>query len=140
MKRELLLGAGRNLTKKITVGGAAEWSNLTTLDFNRDHCPDIVADLDATALSTGPRTTATTRSTPTRCMEHLGRQGDWRFFFAQWGEFWRMLKPGGLFCGTSPATISPSGYGAIRVIPAPSRRRASCSCGSQNMQKSAKLR
>jgi len=44
-------------------------------------------------------------------MEHVGRQGDWRFFFDQWADFWRMLKPGGVFCGISPAPNSPWAWG-----------------------------
>lgn len=102
MRRELLLGAGRNLAKKITIGGQAEWSNLTTLDINPDHMPDICADLERL-----PYDWAADDSYDEvhayEVMEHTGRQGDWRFFFAQWSEFWRMLKPGGLFCGTCPA-------------------------------------
>jgi hypothetical protein len=48
-----------------------------------------------------------TKSTPTRCLEHVGAQGDWRFFFAQWSDFWRLLRPGGVFIGTCPALDSP---------------------------------
>ena len=105
MRRELLLGAGRNLAKKITVGGQTEWSNLTTLDFNRDHCPDILADLEDLPYRWADDDTYD-EVHAYEVMEHLGRQGDWRFWFTQWSELWRMLKPGGLFCGTSPALIS----------------------------------
>jgi SAM-dependent methyltransferase len=40
-------------------------------------------------------------------LEHTGQQGDWRFFFAQFSEFWRILKPGGYFIGTCPKWDSP---------------------------------
>jgi hypothetical protein len=105
VKRELLLGAGRNLTKKITIGGVADWSNLTTLDVNPDHIPDILADLEDLPYRWAEDDTYD-EVHAYEVLEHTGRQGDWRFFFAQWGEFWRMLKPGGLFCGTSPALTS----------------------------------
>jgi hypothetical protein len=105
MRRELLLGAGRNLAKKITVGGESEWANLTTLDINPDHMPDIMADLEHLPYRWA-EDDAYDEIHAYEVMEHLGKQGDWRFFFAQWSEFWRMLKPGGLFCGTSPASIS----------------------------------
>jgi hypothetical protein len=105
-RRELLLGAGRNLTKKITVGGQSEWSNLTTLDINPDHMPDIMADLERLPYDWAADD-AYDEVHAYEVMEHLGKQGDWRFFFAQWGEFYRVLKPGGLFCGTSPAIKSP---------------------------------
>jgi SAM-dependent methyltransferase len=44
-------------------------------------------------------------------LEHLGTQGDWRFFFDQWSDFWRILKPGGVFIGTCPAWNSPWAWG-----------------------------
>src|SRR5580765_2458851 len=105
MKRELLLGAGRNLTKKITIAGSSEWSNLTTLDFNADHMPDIVADLERLPYDWAEDDTYD-EVHAYEVLEHTGRQGDWRFFFAQFSEIWRMLKPGGFFAGTSPATSS----------------------------------
>jgi len=40
-------------------------------------------------------------------LEHVGQQGDWRFFFKQWQDFWRILKPGGKLYGTSPHCTSP---------------------------------
>ena len=35
-------------------------------------------------------------------LEHTGRQGDWRFFFNQFYEFWRIMKNGGTFHATVP--------------------------------------
>jgi len=35
-------------------------------------------------------------------LEHFGRQGDWRFFFEEWSEYYRILKPGGIFKGCVP--------------------------------------
>jgi hypothetical protein len=105
MKRELLLGAGRNLAKKITIFGIEEWSNLTTLDINRNHCPDIVADLEDLPYDWAENDSYD-EIHAYEVLEHTGQQGDWRFFFRQWSEFWRMLKPGGFFCGTSPAFSS----------------------------------
>lgn len=35
-------------------------------------------------------------------LEHCGAQGDYPLFFAQFREFWRILKPGGYFCATVP--------------------------------------
>lgn len=35
-------------------------------------------------------------------LEHLGAMGDYRFFFALWRKIWRVLKPGGIVCATTP--------------------------------------
>lgn len=44
-------------------------------------------------------------------LEHCGDQGDYRMFFAQFSEFWRVLKPGGFFFGTCPSWSSPWAWG-----------------------------
>jgi hypothetical protein len=52
-------------------------------------------------------------------LEHTGQMGDYRWFFAQWSDFWRLLKPDGLFCGVVPAVTSPwlfADPGHTRVI------------------------
>lgn len=43
-------------------------------------------------------------------LEHLGTQGDYKFFFGQFNEFARMLKPGGFMCITLP---TPNGIWAF---------------------------
>ena len=35
-------------------------------------------------------------------LEHLSTQGNWRFFFREWEEYYRILKPGGIFSGIVP--------------------------------------
>lgn len=30
-------------------------------------------------------------------LEHIGKQGDWRGWFDEFAEYWRILRPGGLF-------------------------------------------
>lgn len=44
-------------------------------------------------------------------LEHLGTQGDWKFFFAQFAEFYRMLKPDGLIAGSCPDWRSQWAWG-----------------------------
>ena len=44
-------------------------------------------------------------------LEHIGTQGDYRFFFAQFADFWRILKPDGLFVGILPAWNSEWAWG-----------------------------
>jgi SAM-dependent methyltransferase len=35
-------------------------------------------------------------------LEHTGMQGDYHFFFAQFAELWRILRPDGFLCATVP--------------------------------------
>lgn len=89
--------------------GRSEWGGLTTLDHNKDHKPDVVWDLNDTSLPFDDDTFDEIHAY--EVLEHLGAQGDWKFFFAQWSDFWRILKPGGVFIGTCPAWNSPWAFG-----------------------------
>jgi SAM-dependent methyltransferase len=106
---ELLLGAGSRRVKQLTWGGRAEWSALTTLDINADHKPDVVHDLTVLPLPFADDTFDEIHAY--EVLEHTGQQGDWRFFFAQFSEFWRILKPDGVLLGTSPAPGSAWEFG-----------------------------
>lgn len=119
--RELLLGAGSNHTRKLVYGGRTEWSGLVTLDMNPAHKPDVVWDLEKRPLPFEDNTFDTISAF--EVLEHIGRQGDWRGFFEEWSEYWRILKPGGLFFGTSPHWQSPWAWGDpghVRVVTAES--------------------
>jgi hypothetical protein len=37
-------------------------------------------------------------------LEHCGTQGDYLFFFKQFEDFWRVLKPNGFLCFTCPTS------------------------------------
>ena len=114
---ELLIGCGSNRERKLWVGDQKEWSNLVTLDYEARHKPDFVHDLhlplpfeDNTADSISAF----------EVLEHLGTQGDYKFFFWQFSDFWRVLKPGGVMLGTVPLPSSPWAWGDpshTRVIP-----------------------
>lgn len=106
---ELLLGCGSSRVKKLCYGGRAEWSALTTLDHSATHAPDVVHDMGVLPLPLADEQFDEIHAYC--CLEHVGAQGDWRFFFAQWSDFWRLLKPGGLFFGICPAADSPWAWG-----------------------------
>jgi len=107
--RELLIGCGSNRAKKLQRGGRAEWSALTTLDHNSDHNPDVVFDLESGPLPFDDDSFDEIHAY--EVLEHTGAQGDYRFFFSQWSDFWRVLKPGGAFMGTVPLPSSVWAWG-----------------------------
>ena len=117
--RELLVGCGNSRKKKIHQSDRPEtFQNLTTLDMSPETGCDVVHDLDMLPYPFGDNSFDEIHAYDV--LEHQGRQGDWRFFFAQFGEFWRMLKPGGIFSAIVPAWDSPWSFGDpghTRVIP-----------------------
>jgi SAM-dependent methyltransferase len=117
--RELLLGCGNNREKRISVKDKPnEWQSLTTLDWDIDCKPDVRHDLNVLPYPFEDNEFDEIHAY--QCLEHVGKQGDAWFFFSQFFEFWRILKPGGLFFAMVPMWDSPWGYGDpshTRVIP-----------------------
>ena len=98
---ELLIGCGRNRDKKLTFPEIPDkWIQLVTLDEDPGVKPDIVHDLTDLPLPFDDDMFDEIHAY--EVLEHTGQQGDWRFFFNQFYEFWRILKPGGYFCATVP--------------------------------------
>ena len=106
---DLLLGCGSSRERRISWGDRAAWSDLVTLDFNDDHKPDVVHDISKIPLPFPDNTFDEIHAY--EVMEHVGTQGDWKFFFEQWSDLWRILKPGGVLLGTSPAQHSNWAWG-----------------------------
>ncbi len=119
MRRELLIGCGNNRSKRIKHGDIqSEWHNLTTLDIDPSCKPDVVWDMNVLPYPFEDGVFDEIHAY--ECLEHCGKQGDWKFFFDQFSEFHRILKPGGLICGTVPMWDSPWAWadpGHTRVIP-----------------------
>lgn len=112
-------------------GTEHEFQNLTTLDINPDHRPDILFNLeridgevhnripcrnfDAVILhehNTFPCDDEFYDEIHAyEVLEHIGRQGDYRKFFAQFSEFWRVLKPDGFLFATVPSWASEWAWG-----------------------------
>ncbi len=107
--QELLIGAGSSRAKKIVLNGRNAWTNLVTLDINSDHRPDVVWNLEHLPLPFSDN--AFDEIHAYEVLEHTGQQGDHVFFFAQFAEIWRILKPGGQLVGTCPSRKSVWAWG-----------------------------
>lgn len=105
-KRELLLGCGNSRAKLIHFPEIGQqFEGLTTLDISPDCKPDVVHDLNVIPLPFSDNEFDEIHAY--EVLEHCGTQGDWRFFFAQFQDFWRILKPGGYFVASCPMWDSP---------------------------------
>lgn len=96
--RSLLIGCGNNHTKQVQYEGRAEWSGeLTKMDINPNCGADILFDMEEVA--SGGRMPFDDDTFDEigayNTMEHWGRQGDYKGWFHECGEYWRILKPGG---------------------------------------------
>ncbi len=101
MRRELLIGAGTDHRKRIWLSNLTrDWSKLTTLDMNPDVKPDVVYDLTACDLPF--KSDSFDEIHAYEVLEHIGQQGDWKFFFRQFDDFARITKNHGHFFLTSP--------------------------------------
>jgi SAM-dependent methyltransferase len=108
-KSELILGAGSRPSRMVSLDGVHGFENPTRLDANRDHDPDVVWDISKIPLPFDPGSFDEIHAY--HVLEHVGRQGDWRFFFDQFSDFHRILRPGGLVCGIVPRWDSPWAWG-----------------------------
>jgi SAM-dependent methyltransferase len=107
---ELIIGCGAQKNKKMMGSDDKKtFVNPTTLDINPDHKPDIVHDLEVLPLPFDDDSFNEIHAY--EVLEHTGAQGDYIFFFAQFSEFWRILKPNGHLCATVPAWNSLWAWG-----------------------------
>lgn len=99
--RELLIGCGNRRDKRFDPAGLFEWQDLTTVDHDPNCGADVVHDLE---ICPWPFDDDSFDEVHAICvLEHLGRQGDYRSFFATFGEIWRILKPDGILFGVCPS-------------------------------------
>lgn len=114
---ELLIGCGSNRAKKLSLPSRPDWAGLVTLDYEARHKPDVIHDLH-NPLPFGDDSADEIHAY--ECLEHVGQQGDYKFFFSQFSDFWRVLKPSGVMFGTVPLPTSVWAWGDpshTRVIP-----------------------
>ena len=108
-KQQLLIGCGADRTKILATDGSKEWEDLVTLDINAAHRPDYVHDLTQLPLPFQHNTFDEIHAY--EVLEHTGAQGDYKFFFAQFAEFWRILKPDGYLLAKCPSRHSKWAFG-----------------------------
>lgn len=105
---DLLIGAGSNHDRRINTT-RTEWDHLVTLDINPDHHPDIVHDLEV--LPYPFKDNEFDEIHAYEVLEHIGHQGNYLEFFAQFEELHRILKSDGLLCVTVPLYTSEWAWG-----------------------------
>lgn len=98
---ELLIGCGNKRDRIIQPLQRTEWTRLVTLDNDPNCGADVEWDLMNMPLPFKDGEFDEIHAY--HVLEHTGAQGDFRFFFAQFSEFYRLLKPGGFFCGIVPS-------------------------------------
>ncbi|GAB6094288.1 hypothetical protein JCM14469_05400 [Desulfatiferula olefinivorans] len=106
---ELLMGCGSRTVKDLFIGERREFSNLIRLDNNPEHHPDVVWDLTRHPLPFDDNSFNEIHAY--EVLEHLAYQGDYEFFFAEFSEYFRILKDRGFFLGSSPARHSEWAWG-----------------------------
>ena len=107
---ELLLGSGSRTHKDLLLPGiSADFHNLIRLDHNNDHKPDVVWDLRHHPLPFADNSFDEIHAY--QVLQHLAQQGDYEFFFAEFSEYWRILKPNGLFLASVPDRDSVWAWG-----------------------------
>jgi predicted SAM-dependent methyltransferase len=116
--KELVLGAGHKRGKKVmSKFGETDYANPTYLDINPDTNPDIVHDLNERPLPFEDN--SFTEIHAYEVLEHIGKQGDYKGFFEEFGEYWRILEPGGILYASVPWWQSEWAWGDpshVRVI------------------------
>jgi len=115
--KELLIGAGERRHKLMSKNAHQDFHDLTTLDINSSLKPDVVWDLNQRPLPFEENTFDEIHAY--EVLEHVGRQGDFVGFFMEFSEYWRILKPNGLFVASVPRwdkLWAWSDPGHVRVI------------------------
>lgn len=109
MKRELVIGCGSTKDKRMSLDDTPIFDDPVFLDYNAAHEPDVVWDLMSMPLPF--KESEFDEIHAYEVLEHTGTQGDYKFFFKQFSEFWRILKPNGLLFATCPSRHSVWAWG-----------------------------
>lgn len=107
--KELLLGCGSSPKKSLFFDNNKDFKNVVMVDNNIDHKPNIVWDLNILPLPFQDNEFDEIHAYDV--LEHLGRQGDYKFFFNEFSEYARILKPNGHLFASVPAPNSDWAWG-----------------------------
>lgn len=108
-ERVLVLGVGNSLSQKLkmtlpgeTLGDtfAENFKEVWTIDVDPECKPMILWDLEHFPWPAHSEYFDEVHAY--EVLEHLGAMGDYEFFFSLWKEIWRVLKPKGLLCASTP--------------------------------------
>ena len=104
----LLIGCGHSKAIRKPSAGV-DYSAPVTLDIDESANPDMVWDLNKLPYPFEDDSFDELHAYDV--LEHCGLQGDWRFFFGQFDEFYRVLKPGGKVIFSVPQPQSMWAFG-----------------------------
>jgi SAM-dependent methyltransferase len=85
------------------------WTHCVTVDHSEAHKPAVMCDLEFPPYPFEDDSADEIHAYDV--LEHLGQQGDWRAFLAQFADCWRILKPGGFLAAICPSYTSPNAWG-----------------------------
>lgn len=108
--KALLIGAGNSRTLHLApLGTEGVVREITTLDVDPLCKPDVWHDLNYGPMPFSDDCFDEIHAY--EVLEHIGKQGDWRSFFREFEDYWRVLKPGGILVGSCPKLGSRWAWG-----------------------------
>jgi SAM-dependent methyltransferase len=108
-RRVLIIGAGSSKVLRAPTPLSDIEPQITTLDMEPRHKPDVVWDLNILDWPFGDNEFHEIHAY--EVLEHLGEQGNAKAFFAHFGEIYRILKPGGHLAASVPRWDSLWAFG-----------------------------
>jgi SAM-dependent methyltransferase len=105
-----MLGAGHSKIARILnapTSALEEETEWVTLDNNVLAAPDYLFDLSTLHLHQRLpfQDEEFDEIHAYEVLEHIGQQGNYRGFFAEFKEYWRVLRPGGWLIGSCPGEV-----------------------------------
>lgn len=104
MRQALLLGCGHDHRRRVLLESQQGECELVKLDMSPHVGADVVWDMNQLPLPFADEAFDEIHAYDT--LEHWGGPpGNWRFFFDEFTEYWRILKPGGTIAAVVPIGV-----------------------------------